>query len=347
MTIRILARPAYTSLKFNPYTSLIYREVAKAGVRVVEYDPFRAPFRQCDVIHVHWPESVFDHTLAEALPTTESLLFAIDRLRSRGAKLLWTIHNLRAHEHKHTQLEERFWNRFTSRLDGVVALTNPGLSAARARFGFSHVPAWIVPHPHYRGQYPDTLDRRQARQRLNLPESAKVLLTFGRMYEYKNVPALIRAVRAARSENWIVIVAGNPRNAAIAEDFRREAGDDERIQLHLRYIPSDEAQVYFRASDLVVEPYREILNSGTALLALSFDRPVLVPHRGAGVDLSRDFGEPWVYTFHSTLTAEALARTLRAVEGLPEHTDGSHIASIDVARVGERMVRVYRELVCQ
>ncbi|HEY0463270.1 MAG TPA: glycosyltransferase, partial [Polyangiaceae bacterium] len=283
--LRILARPAYSSFKHNPYTSLLYREVERAGLEVVEYRPYRAPLGPWDVMHVHWPESVFDHTLIEALPTTESLLMAARYARRQGTKLLWTIHNLRAHEYRHRALEERFWQRFIAELDGVIALTPAGLAAARARFdGLAKVPAWVVPHPHYRGQYQDTTDRASARAELGLPAEGKVLLAFGRMYEYKNVPALLRALRAAPSDPWTVVVAGKPRSPAVERELREAAAGDERVRFQLEYIESSKAQLYFRAADLVVEPYREILNSGTALLALSFDRPVLVPHHGAGVD---------------------------------------------------------------
>src|SRR5262249_10899306 len=154
---------------------------------------------------------------------TESLLFGARRARKNGAKLLWTIHNLRAHEYKHRAAEERFWKRFIAELDGVVALTRAGLTAAQRRFeGLADKPAWIVPHPHYRGQYADTVDRAAARARLNLPAGGKVLLAFGRMYEYKNVPALLRAVRAVPNEDWTVLVAGKPRNAAVESELRRE-----------------------------------------------------------------------------------------------------------------------------
>ena len=115
--VRVLARPARSSLKHNPYTSLVYGEVEKVGIQVVEYRPYRAPFGRWDVLHVHWPESVFDHTLVEALPTTESLLFGVRRARDRGAKLLWTIHNLHTHEQRHPFFEERFWRRFIAELD--------------------------------------------------------------------------------------------------------------------------------------------------------------------------------------------------------------------------------------
>lgn len=344
--LRILARPKYSSLKANPYTTLIYQQVTQAGIHVVEYNSMRAALGSWDVIHVHWPESVFDHTLAEALLTTESLLFSVRNARRRGTKLLWTIHNLRAHEYKYPQLEERFWQRFIAELDAVVALTTPGLLAARTRFsGLANVPAWIVPHPHYRGQYPDTLDRAAARKRLNIKHDAKVMLVFGRMYEYKNVPALIGAVRDAPDREWVVLVAGKPRNTAIAQELRALGSRDARIRYFLEYIPPNDVQVFFRAADLVVEPYREILNSGTALLALSFDRPVLIPHRGAGIDLINDFGSPWVHTFEGTLTPDKLGRTLCEIAGLPERTAGKHVDCIDASRVGDKMVDVYRQLV--
>ncbi len=344
--LRILARPARSSLKDNPYTALLYREVERAGLSVVEYWPHSAALARWDVLHVHWPESVFDHTLIEALPTTESLLFGARRARARGAKLLWTIHNLRAHEYKHTFFEERFWRLFLAELDGVVALTDAGLVAARQRFPeLQQKPSWIVPHPHYRGQYPDSLDKRAARLRLGLDATTRVMLVFGRMYEYKNVPELLRALRSAPEENWAVVVAGKPRNQQVERALRSAGGGDPRVRYHLKFIDASDAQIYFRAADLVVQPYREILNSGSALLALSFDRPVLLPAHGAGLDLARDFGPPWVHTYSGELDATALAQTLVATAALPERTDGAHLRTLDPATVGAKMVQVYRDLV--
>src|SRR5262245_35540516 len=119
------------------------------------------------------------------------------------------------------------------------------------------------------------------------------MLVFGRMYEYKNVSVLLRVVRAAPGEDWAVLVVGDPRNWQVANALREEAGGDPRIHFHLHFVDAIDAQTYFRAADLVVQPYREILNSGTALLALSFDRLVLVPRHGAGNDLAVDFDLPW------------------------------------------------------
>ena len=50
--------------------------------------------------------------------------------------------------------------------------------------------------------------------------------------------------------------------------------------LALRYIPDAELQVWLRAADVVVLPFRDILTSGSAILALSFGRAVVAPALG-------------------------------------------------------------------
>jgi hypothetical protein len=52
----------------------------------------------------------------------------------------------------------------------------------------------------------------------------------------------------------------------------------------------------------VVLPYRDILNSGAALLALSFDVPVLVPKKGALGELQETIGQQWVRLYEDDLS---------------------------------------------
>jgi beta-1,4-mannosyltransferase len=56
-----------------------------------------------------------------------------------------------------------------------------------------------------------------------------------------------------------------------------------------------------------VLPYRRILNSGTVLLALTFDRPVLVPDLGSMPDLQKAFGTDWIRLYAGELTTAELA----------------------------------------
>src|SRR5690606_11693404 len=141
--LRILARPAFEGARSNPYTSMLYAPMRRVGHDIVEYRFDRALLGTWDVVHVHWPESVFNHSLAEALVTTESLLLALGRARRNGAKVLWTVHNLRAHERRHPLFEARFRDRFFDLLDGIVTLSEVGLEAALSTYPrLGALPAW-------------------------------------------------------------------------------------------------------------------------------------------------------------------------------------------------------------
>jgi hypothetical protein len=61
-----------------------------------------------------------------------------------------------------------------------------------------------------------------------------------------------------------------------------------------------------------VLPFREVLNSASALLALSFDRPIVAPHVGGLIDLANEFGHPYVQTYEGSLTTDVLERASRA-----------------------------------
>lgn len=82
------------------------------------------------------------------------------------------------------------------------------------------------------------------------------------------------------------------------------------MHLHLDFIPKEKVQLFFRAADGVVLPYTEILNSGSALLALSFNRPVLVPEKGAMGELQDQVGDEWVNTYRGSLTPNHLQDAL-------------------------------------
>ena len=52
------------------------------------------------------------------------------------------------------------------------------------------------------------------------------------------------------------------------------------MTLALGAVPDDRMQVYLRAADAVVLPYRDVLTSGSAILAMTFGQPVIAPAIG-------------------------------------------------------------------
>lgn len=344
--LSVLARPAFANRAVNPYNAIVYGGMGADGPDVIEFTPRRGLFGAYDVFHVHWPESVFNHGLVPALVTTRALLLSMDRLKARGASLLWTAHNLAAHERRHPEAEAAFWREFVPRLDGVIALSGASLDAAKARFpALERVRHFVVPHPHYRAVYPDTVTRSEARRRLGLPDGARVVLFLGQVLAYKNVPALVRAVRRSTDPRVVLVVAGAPRTEALWAEVRRAAGDDRRVRLVRGRVRDESLQDYLRAADVVALPYRAILNSGSAVLAASFDRPVVLPRAGAGSDLRALLGDEWVHTYDGEIDTAALETSLERAARLPERTDGAHLSPLSPARVSAMTRAVYEALV--
>lgn len=297
--MRILAQPAFMTRDINPYPWLLYTHMAALGVHVHEFTPDQLLRNKYAIWHRHWPEwHLSDTNVIRAIAKTQTLLYLMDYARSRGVKTVWTIHNFSTHERLYPKLEDWFWKSFTRRLDGYISLSKIAKEAAQERFPeLKNLPGFVISHGDYRSEYPNYLSSQEARALLGISPSAKVLLFFGQIRSYKNVPELIRTFRKFRHSEVVLYIVGRPDSPRLAEAIKTEAALDLRVQLQLNFIPKDKVQVYLRAADLVVLTYREILNSGSALLALSFDRPILVPLQGALGELQAQVGQDWVRTY--------------------------------------------------
>lgn len=77
-----------------------------------------------------------------------------------------------------------------------------------------------------------------------------------------------------------------------------------------RFLDDEELVHAMTDAELIVLPYRHMHNSGTALAALSVDRPVLVPDNEVNRALAAEVGSGWVLLFDGALTAETLSNAL-------------------------------------
>ena len=57
-----------------------------------------------------------------------------------------------------------------------------------------------------------------------------------------------------------------------------------RVTVHIRHIPDDEIELYFKAADVLVLPYRDIFQSGVLFLGYSFGLPVIATDVGSLAD---------------------------------------------------------------
>jgi beta-1,4-mannosyltransferase len=328
--MRVLAWPGREVGEKNPYTRLLCEHIPPDQVQIDECTVWRALLGRYDILHIHWPEAyVADPNPFVAIIGSLGLLLIVYWCRMWGAKTVWTVHNLEAHFRTRPRMEKRFMTVFTRLLNGYIALTDQGHKEARRRFpSLGSIPGFVIPHGHYRGAYPSSPGRAESRRQLGISDSAKVVLFFGSILGYKDVPALVRAFRELEEMDAVLQVAGPCRSRSEEECLRREADGDSRL---------------FQASDLVVLPFTEILNSGTALLALSFDRPILVPAKGAMSELQLCVGTDWVQTYEGGLSCYKLARALDWATN-PMRPKFTPLDTLDWNFLGPQTAEAYREI---
>jgi glycosyltransferase involved in cell wall biosynthesis len=234
-------------------------------------------------------------------------------LKLKGTKLVWTVHNTAPHDARRPRLSRWFMQWFTRRCDGFIFMSEANKAAFYQRYRPSpksrHA---IIPHGHYRDCYPPPIDRQLAKHQLELNSAKKVVLFVGMIKGYKNIPGLMRAFNQAQMSDYQLVIAGTPDNPALRAEL--ESLSQPSIRLHLRFIPDSELNVYMSAADVVILPYKAILNSGVLLLALSYNRPVIAPHMGAIIDLQKILGSQWIHAYSDELTPTALEHALAALE---------------------------------
>lgn len=313
------------------------------GASVDDFSFRRAWTRRYDVLHLHWPDS---HLLTQswwgALGKHARLALLLAYLRSRGTRIVWMMHNLQPHEKNHWLSARLFALWFPRMCTQVIALTAHGLACAHALYpSLRRKPAAIVPHGHYRDEYPPAPSREISRDQLGLPRERFTWVFVGNIRRYKNVPLLIEAFRQIPGDDTQLIIAGAPGHGVSAQELAQLAAGDERIHLYPAFVPDAKLPLFIGAADMVVLPFDSILNSGSVLLALSFNRTVLAPRLGALPEIHSKVGSRWLRLYDGSLTAQVLqdARSAQSGDGEHEQVD---LSAFDWNAIAQHTLDLYR-----
>jgi beta-1,4-mannosyltransferase len=319
--MRVLLSFDQTKPAANPYLQLLVASLRAEGVETIPFSIRRLLTKQGGAWHLHWPESaVTDASLLRSSVRAVAMLALTQVARWLGVKVVWTVHNLHPHESYHPRVERWFMRRFVRRLSATLHLSRSGLEQALAAYpALRERPAFVTLHGHYRDYYrPRLPSPAAAKAELGL-SSKDILLAFvGTLRRYKGIPALLRAFGGVTARDVTLLVAGECRDAALAAELRQLSDGNDRIQLRLGRVMDETMVAMVQAADLVVLPFADVLNSGSALLALSLDTPVLVPRMGALIELQGELGPAWVRTYSGPLTDEVVESAIRATRTAPK-----------------------------
>ena len=317
----------------NPYVVQLHRALAALPeVDVRTFGWRRALLGRYDVFHVHWPEILVEgRDRPRRLARRVLLALLLLRWTLTRTAVVRTAHNLSPHA-RQDRVASALLRAVDRRTRGYVRLND----ATPVPAG---LPVRTVAHGHYRDWYADVA--RPAR------EAGRAAFV-GLVKPYKDVARLVTVFReAAHRQPWAALeVAGRPADAAIEAEVRAAAAGQPRVTLRLQHLEDAELAAVLGRASLVVLPYRELHNSGAALLALSLDRPVLLPDTGTTAALAAEVGEEWVLRFEGELTADRLLAALRQADGLPQDARPD-LGAREWTSAGREHLALYREVLAR
>lgn len=195
------------------------------------------------------------------------------------AKCIGLIHNMIPHEPN--ILDKLFPGYFVSAMDGFTSLSESVVRDIEKFDSYGKARTW-APHPIY-DHYGQLIDKAEARRQLNLHEDGKYVLFFGFIRDYKGLDLLIDAFGDLRLQDSGVrlLIAGEFYGDPKPYLDRIASLDiSDIVVLHNDYIPDTKVNLYFRACDIVAQPYKTATQSGVTQVAFHFEKPMLVTNVG-------------------------------------------------------------------
>ncbi len=279
-------------VRLNPYVRLLAEGVHRADLAIHTAIAPTLPWRNLliqppDLLHLHWIELQYSYghpPHARASLALRHLLLKLRLARRRRIRLVYTVHNLNHHDDHYPDLETLANRWLFDHADAIHVHDDASAEAVAAQYG-RRERVYIVPHGHYLHTYPNTIDRRTARQRLHLKPDAFIYLCLGQVRPYKGLDQLISAFIERDDATTELVIAGRISSATYAEHLLALANAHPGIRLFPDYIADEDLQLFFNAADACVLPYRRVTTSGAALLAFSFGKPIVAPAIGPFPDL--------------------------------------------------------------
>lgn len=271
----------------NPFYTMINDELVRCGASfhyTVDRDEALRLAKRIPslIVHFHQLEPFYhpgEKTPSAVAERAESLLEDMRKLKAASAKLIWTKHNPLPHDGEFPWIDVRVERAALELVDRVVLLSE---GAAREHAEHDEKLAH-VPHPEFKSVYGSKVEKNLARKRLGLPENAYIFACVGELKPYKRHLMQIEAfkefcARYSGGKEPFLLFVGNPGPLYYVTSLT-ELGEH-RIRIIPKNISNDEMRYWMSAIDISLFAFERIWVSGSVLLSLSYDVPVIAPNIG-------------------------------------------------------------------
>ena len=285
-------------LRETNYLYLLYKrfiEEESSRIHIVSLSVFAHPKivlsrikqEKC-ILHYHWLEI----TGIQSLTGMIWKLFWISFFKILNGKIIWTVHNEFPHSNNFISLNRsirKYMARIADKLqvhcESAVDIMIPVLNVRRDKF-------FTVNHPEYPAKL---ITRDKAVELLNknyfdgrISSEDKLFLMFGEIAEYKGIKEVVEIFNNLLDEKKKVIIAGviKKGNEIYYKKTISLIKNENRVLVCTGRIPDADVPLFLNASDFAVFNYENVLTSGSVLLALNYNKKVIIPFKGCLRELS-------------------------------------------------------------
>ena len=210
----------------------------------------------------------------------------------------------------------------------------------------------IVPHGNYTPFINVQYDKEKSKEQLSIPNNRRILLFFGMIKKVKGLEFLLSALKGVIKQNpdVLLVIAGKPweNDFSAYQKIIDENNLSEYILLHAKFIPQEDVEHYYCASDLVVLPYKKIYQSGVLMMALSYERPVLVSDLPPLKEIISDNENGFLFKTENVSDLSAKLNSILGNEELMEQvkTKGTELINTkyDWGEIGRQTKQAYQSL---
>ncbi|MDV3351381.1 glycosyltransferase [Leptothoe sp. LEGE 181152] len=236
-----------------------------------------------DVLHLHWlgPYLKGNSVISRWFYAIKFLV-DIFIVQISGVRVVWTVHNLIAHDTQYGCLERWIRRRLAKIVDQLIVHNHSSKESVVDLYLATDSSVSVISIGHYREIYESPIDASAARKILGLPAIGNIYLWQGLLRPYKGVESLLKIWSEHKEvfADHTLVIAGAAPDKSYEEKIANMAAQIPGVHTHLEFIEDNRMHLFFSAATVVALPFKQILTSSSLVLAMSYARPVIAPRLG-------------------------------------------------------------------
>jgi beta-1,4-mannosyltransferase len=252
------------------------------------------------IIHIHQLSPFYqtddrDESKLKAL----KILDQFRDIKSKGAYLVFTMHNPLPHNRIHVEIDEMVNKGIYTLADAIIV---HGKYVKEFLITDQNVtkPIFVVLHPSYKEYYGIKSNKEQARKDLGLHKDAVIFGNIGNIKPYKGLEFIIKSFekfsKQHKSKDIHLYLAGAAKDKNYLESLKKISGSMDNVTILNRNLTESELITSVSALDYSIFAFKDIWASGSVVLSISYDVPVIVPEMGCMGDYVKHGWNGFLYS---------------------------------------------------